>query len=186
MDALELLLNRVSCPVLEGPAPNPEQLDLIYRAALRAPDHGGLKPYRFLQIEDSGRERLGALFIEAARIENPNATQAELNKLGQNPLRAPMIIVAIASLSEHPKVPKSEQRLTAGCAAHGLLLAAYAQGLDAIWRSGPMAFNPQVMQGLGLDAHEEIIGFIYLGQSKKRRLASCPAVGEFVRLWGKA
>lgn len=47
MDALELLHNRVSCPVLQEPAPNHEQLDNIFKAALRAPDHGAIRPWRF-------------------------------------------------------------------------------------------------------------------------------------------
>ena len=45
------------------------------------------------------------------------------------PLRAPMLVLVIASVKPHPKVPEGEQLLAAGCAAHGLLLAAHAQGI---------------------------------------------------------
>lgn len=186
MNAIELLLNRVSSPVLEAPAPTPDQLDLMYRAALRAPDHGGMRPYRFLQIEGEGRAKLGQVFVEAALKESDSCSEAELDKLKQAPLRAPMVLVVIARLNEHPKVPEIEQQLAAGCAAHGLILAAFAQGVDAIWRSGPMAFNAWVNHRLGLEAHEQIIGFIYLGKARKHKAIACPAVGEFVQLWGKA
>lgn len=185
MEALDLLLTRVSSPVLDAPSPTPQQMDLLYRAALRAPDHGGLRPYRFLQIEGQGRERLGELFVASALKDNPGLSEAEQEKLRKAPLRAPMLVVVIACLKEHPKVPLSEQRLTAGCAAHGLLLAAFAQDIDAIWRSGAMAFNALVHEGLGLDGAEEIIGFIYLGKARKRRVVPCPHPGEFVRVWGK-
>ena len=40
MDALDLLLNRVSVTRLVEPAPTAAQLELMFRAALRAPDHG--------------------------------------------------------------------------------------------------------------------------------------------------
>lgn len=184
MNALDLLLKRVSSPVLDEPAPTAEQLDLIYRAALRAPDHGGLRPYRFLQIEGEGREKLGQVFVDAARAEQADISEQEVQKLLNAPLRAPLIIVAIASLQPHPKVPAVEQQLAAGCAAHGILLAAFAQGVDAIWRSGAMAFNSQVMTRLGLEADEQILGFIYLGKARKHRVVPCPQPGEFVQKWG--
>lgn len=184
MNAIDLLLTRVSSPVLDEPAPTKEQLDLIYRAALRAPDHGGLRPYRFLQIEGVGREKLGRVFVEAARAQRTDLTEQEEQKLLNAPLRAPLVIVVVASLQSHPKVPEIEQQLAAGCAAHGIVLAAFAQGVDAIWRSGDMAFNPQVMARLGLEAHEHIVGFIYLGKARKHRVVPCLQPGEFVRKWG--
>ena len=50
MEALDLLLNRVSVTRLTDPAPTPAQLDVMFRAALRAPDHGQLRPWRFLTV----------------------------------------------------------------------------------------------------------------------------------------
>ncbi|WP_151669305.1 nitroreductase family protein [Nitrincola schmidtii] len=186
MNSIDLLLNRVSSPVLDLPAPTADQLDIMYRAALRAPDHGGMRPYRFLQIEGEGRQKLGQVFVEAAQQSGDPLTEAELEKLQNAPLRAPTIVVVIATLQPHPKVPEIEQQLSAGCAAHGLVLAAFAQGVDAIWRSGKMAFNGWVNQRLGLEANEQIVGFIYLGKARKHKIVPCPAVGEFVQLWGKS
>ncbi|WP_235263441.1 nitroreductase family protein [Nitrincola sp. A-D6] len=103
MNAIDLLLTRVSSPVLEEPAPTAEQLDLMYRAALRGPDHGGLRPYRFLQIEGEGREKLGQIFVDAARAERADISEQEVQKLFNAPLRAPLIIVAIAPCSRIPK-----------------------------------------------------------------------------------
>lgn len=53
----------------------------------------------------------------------------------------------IARLQDHFKVPKSEQLLAAGCAAHGILLAAYAQGVGGVWRTGELAYSPHVAKG---------------------------------------
>ena len=64
MDALDALLNRVSAPRLCEPAPDAAQRELLFRAALRAPDHGQLRPWRFLTIEGAAREKLGELFAE--------------------------------------------------------------------------------------------------------------------------
>ena len=75
MDALELLLNRVSVTRLVDPAPTAAQMDVLLRAALRAPDHGQLRPWRFLTVEGEARGRLGDVFAEALRLREPDATE---------------------------------------------------------------------------------------------------------------
>ena len=42
-------------------------------------------------------------------------------------------------------------------------LAAYAQGLGSMWRTGSKAYHETVREGLGVAAHEKIVGFLYLG-----------------------
>jgi nitroreductase len=168
MDALTLLHTRNSSPRLIEPAPNAEQLEHILQAAFRAPDHARLKPWRFLMIEGDGREALGQLFVKAANQraivnQQPVLSAEDAVKLAAKPLRAPLIMVVIASPEEHYKVPESEQLLSAGCAAHGVLLAAHALGFAGVWRTGINAFDSTVYKGLGLEDNESIIGFIYLG-----------------------
>ena len=128
MEALDLLLNRVSVTRLTDPAPTPAQLDVMFRAALRAPDHGQLRPWRFLTVQGEARERLGKLMAESLRVRSPEASDDAVLKARKMPLRAPLLVVVIASMQPHPKVPGSEQVLAVSCAAHGLLLAAHAQG----------------------------------------------------------
>lgn|SRR5690606_37718673 len=174
MDALDLLLNRVSVTRLFEPAPDEAQLDLLFRAALRAPDHGQLRPWRFLVIQGAARERLGELFVDSLKLSDPGCSEEALQKARKMPLRAPMLVVAIARLQPHPKVPESEQVLAAGCAAHGLLLAAHAQGLGAVWRTGAFCYDEHVAKGLGLTETERLLGFIYLGTPEEGRLRTPP------------
>ena len=184
MEALDALLNRVSVPRLTEPAPNAAQREGLFQAALRAPDHGQLRPWRFLTIEGEGRAKLGELFAEALANKG-DASQAALDKARAMPLRAPLLIVVIARLQDHFKVPKSEQRLAASCAAHGILIAAHAQGIGAVWRTGEMAFDAHVHQGLGLEPTEELIGYLYLGTPlNEPRTAPVLDTADFVRAWG--
>lgn len=183
MNALELLLTRTSSPVLQEPAPTAEQLELMMKAASRAPDHGSLTPYRFLKIEGEGLSRLGELFLASSQAEAGELSEAQAAKLRNMPMRAPMILVAIAVTREHPKVPVSEQLITAGCAAHGVVQAAAAQGVGAMWRSGDMAFNPRVAQGLGLAENEQIIGFIYLGRTVKEKAVPETDTARLIADW---
>jgi nitroreductase len=135
----------------------------LLSAALRAADHALLQPWRFISIQAESRAKLGALFVEAALITKPEMTASEQDKVSAKALRAPLILVVVASLSDHPKVPEIEQKLSAAAATQNLLVAAFAQDLGAVWRTGEMAYSTTVKQGLGLASNEEIIGFIYLG-----------------------
>lgn len=183
MTALELLQNRVSCPALCEPGPTSEQLHEMYKAAMRAPDHASLRPWRFLEIKGAALERLGELFVKAAKHQDTDLPEEQEARLRKMPVRAPMILVAVASIQEHPKVPEFEQLITAGCAAHGVIQAAYAQGLGAMWRTGDMAYDPVVKAGLGLKAHEQVIGFIYLGSALRFREAKPLTEKDFVSEW---
>ena len=183
MQALDALLNRVSVPRLVEPAPNAAQREALFQAAARAPDHGQLRPWRFLTIEGAAREQLGGLLAAAVQAQG-EATQAALDKALAMPMRAPLLIVVIAKLQDHFKVPRSEQRLAAACAAHGILLAAYAQGVGAVWRTGELSYSPQVAKGLGLADTEEVIGFLYVGTPlNPPRTAPVVAVEDFVSAW---
>ncbi|WNW13964.1 nitroreductase family protein [Pseudomonas sp. DTU_2021_1001937_2_SI_NGA_ILE_001] len=184
MQALDVLLNRVSVPRLVEPAPDAAQREILFGAALRAPDHGLLKPYRFLCVEGAARERMGDLLAEALLLQGGSPTEQQLDKARLGPLRAPLVVVVIARLQDHPKVPRSEQRLTAGCAAHGILLAAYALGLGGVWRTGELSFSPHVAKGLGLSDDEEVLGFLYLGTPQNPpRVAAKEDTATFVSAW---
>ncbi|GMU47531.1 MAG: hypothetical protein AMXMBFR26_23130 [Porticoccaceae bacterium] len=162
MDALIALQHRRSEAALGEPAPDGEVLTNIQRAALAAADHATLRPWRFLVIRGTARERLGELFVRAREAEG-ELSERERERTRGRPLRAPLLIAVICSPRTDAKVPEIEQLLSAGAAAQNLLNAAYAQGVGAIWRTGAFAYDPLVKAGLGLAVGEHIVGFLYLG-----------------------
>lgn len=161
MDALDLLLNRHSCARLSEPAPADEALEKILKAGLRAPDHGTLTPWQFILIEGEGRERFGDL-LAAAAAERGEPEEA-IERCLDAPLRAPLIIAVATRFHDHPKVPRLEQELSAGCAVMAMQMAAQAQGFNGIWRSGWFIFDDIVAKGLGLGEDDQLVGFLYLG-----------------------
>jgi len=183
-EILSFLQRRNSSPRLTGPAPAAAEMEAIFRAALRVPDHAWLRPWRFITISGERREDFGQVLERCLRQRNPDADEAALAKARNAPLRAPLLVVVVARLSEHPKVPPVEQRLSAGCAAYAILLAAEASGYAGIWRTGEGAFDRAVMDALGLAANEEIAGFIYLG-TREGPAKSLPALdtADFVSSW---
>jgi nitroreductase len=163
MEAIELLLTRASNGKLTEPAPDEETLRLSFAAAVRAPDHGDLKPFRFILVRGPARERLGGVFEAALRRRDPKATEEVLAKERNKPLRAPLIIVVAAKLVAHPKIPKIAQLLAAAASAHAILLALHARGFAGMWRTGEPAYDDEVKVALGLEPGDAIAGFVYAG-----------------------
>jgi nitroreductase len=162
-DLLTLMRERRSRPALVAPGPDATQLRELLVAASTAPDHGRLRPWRFIVVDGPARERLGEAFAAATGERNAAAGSAELARARTKPLRAPLIVVVVATPRPHPRVSMREQRAAAACVAHGLVLAAHASGVGAMWRSGWYGDAPAVRGHLGLADAEELTGFIYLG-----------------------
>lgn len=163
MHAIDVLTQRVSISKLTAPAPDEGQRQAIFAAALRAADHGRLRPWRFLVVEGDGLFRLGEVYLSAALQEDPTLTDAKREKFKSMPLRAPMVIVAIACTDVHAKVPQIEQVISAGAAVQNMLNAAYAINVGAFWRTGDMAYSAAVKKSLDLSESEQIVGYLYLG-----------------------
>jgi len=173
MNAIDLLLSRKSHNRLAGKAPSKEQVELLMQAALRAADHAQLKPWRYQVYQGDGLLRLSDYFVAVSVKENPQLGEEKKSKIKAKALRAPMIIVAISKTIEHAKVPEIEQVLSAGASVQNLIMAAHFLGIGAIWRTGNLAFNRDLMDQLGLAENESIVGFVYLGeeQGNKRPVA---------------
>lgn len=163
MDVLEAIDSRASALRLSEPAPSTADLDRILAAAVRAPDHGRLAPWRFVVLEAAARERLGDALAALLRRKQPDAPEATLSAQRAKALRAPTIVVVVAHVERAHKVPEIEQLLAVGAGVQNMLLAAHALGYGAMWRTGAAAYDAQVKSALGIDADDHIVGFVYLG-----------------------
>ncbi|MDF1763264.1 MAG: nitroreductase [Oleibacter sp.] len=186
MDAIEAITQRVSVAQLSGPEPSPSQLDILFNAALRAADHAWLRPSRFLVIKGEARQSLGDVYLsEILRNTARESLSAEKReKLRHRLMRAPIVIVAITRVQDHPKVSREEQLMSTAAGVQNMLNAAWALGLGAIWRTGDMVHNLAVKDALGLSGNEEITGFIYLGAiNTVPKTAPDLDLAEFVADW---
>ena len=162
MSAIDALLTRSSNGALKAPAPPAATLDLALRCAMTAPDHAAQRPTRFIVVEGEGLVKLGRIFADALRRRQPDTPADMLEREAKKPLRAPMVIVA-ACAPKPGDIPELEQILSAGAAAQNLLLAFFATGYGAMWRTGDAAYDAGVKQALGLRGEDHIVGFIYVG-----------------------
>ena len=163
MDALQTLHSRVSPAQLTEPGPTPDQLRDILIAGASAPDHGRLQPWRFIVIEGESRKRLGEIMAQSVAQHEPDAPESKLDTARKKALRAPLIIVVAATVRENPKVPDIEQIIAAGAAAQNMLLAAHAMGFGGFWRTGPLAYDPEVKRAFGLAQNDAIVAMLYIG-----------------------
>lgn len=163
MDALECLLGRDSALKLTAPGPTRQDLDTMLQAAVRAPDHGRLRPWRFVIIEEGQRARFGEVMADSLRRREPDAPPEALQRERDKALRAPLILVVAAHVQPAHKIPVVEQLAATAAATQSIMLAAHAQGYGAVWKTGAPAYDPQVRKALGLDATDDIVGFLYLG-----------------------
>ncbi|WP_032092789.1 NAD(P)H nitroreductase [Necropsobacter rosorum] len=167
MDALHLLTTRRSEKKLQPPAPNKQQLEQIFQAALHAPDHGKLQPYHFVVIEKDGLPRFAALLKSA--VHEFNLGEERLKKAEDLAFRAPMIIAVVAKINtDIAKVPAWEQTLAAGCATYAMQLAANAQGFDNVWVTGPWVNGSDLRNALGCAENDKIIAFLMLGRGEEK------------------
>ena len=163
MDALTALTTRTSAKSLVDPAPDDAALRRMIEAAVAAPDHGRLRPWRFIAVRGEARRRLGDVLAEALHAREPESPALLLEKERHKPMRAPLILVAAAKLVPQHKIPTVEQIVAVGAAAENLIVAAHAMGFGAMWRTGAPAYDPHVKRALGLSADDRIVGFLYLG-----------------------
>ncbi len=187
MDAYEALVTRVSPTDIADPAPDEETVRKIVAAALRAPDHGRLRPWRFISIRGEGRQRLGDVFASALQRRDPKATPDVLERERQKPLRGPLLLVAVARIAEPSRIPAVEQILSAGAATQNIMLACHSLGFGAMWKTGEAAYDASVKEALGLEASEAIIGLLYIGTPKAMPKPPAPLdPADFIRTWPKA
>jgi nitroreductase len=163
MELLEALNTRATAKTYGANAPTREHLDIALQAAVRAPDHGRLRPWRFMVITGDQRIRFGELLAASARRRVPGLSDGDLQRERDKALRAPMIIIVASRVVPGTKVPTIEQILAAGAATQNLLLALHAQGYAAAWKTGEAAYDTDVKKALGFAADDHLVAFVYVG-----------------------
>jgi nitroreductase len=163
VDALEALNTRSTAKTYGDTAPSKEHLAMVLQAAVRAPDHGRLRPWRFMLVEGNQRRKFGDLLAASALRRVPGLSEGDLQRERDKAMRAPLIIIVACRIVPGTKVPAIEQLLATGAAAQNILLALHALGYASAWKTGESAYDTEVKRALGLAADDHLVGFIYTG-----------------------
>lgn len=183
---MDEIFKRRSISRLAQPGPSDDELRRMLTAAASAPDHGELRPWKFVVLRGEAKDRFGEeVFVPAYRARCPDpaptALEKERTKLG----RAPVVVVVAAVRRPSDLIPWEEQFAAAAAAAQNLLLAATAEGYGSMWRTGDQAYDPQVKAALGLRDEDAVVGFVYLGTvpEGKEKPPRDPDLDGLVEYW---
>lgn len=168
MELLDAIDTRSSAGRLTEPGPSPADLDRLLRAAARAPDHGRLKPWRFIILTGPDRESFARAAAAAKRARVPTLTEDQVTSEREKIERSPTIMVAACVVDRaNTKVPEIEQVIAVGAAVENVFLAAHALGYGVMWKTGAAAYDPGVKTLLGLRPDDHIVAILHLGTRVK-------------------
>lgn len=182
--ALQPLLTRRSTTALRPPGPNADELEAILAAATTVPDHGGLRPWRFVIVDGDARAAFGEALAQAAADARPELDDVALERIRAKAFVAPTLIAVAARIVASGKVPAWEQEASAACAGYAIALAAHQLGLGAVWKSAPVHHGPAIEKVLDLTPDDRFLGWVNLGRIDGARDSAprpIPDLTTFVR-----
>jgi len=138
-------------------------IETILAAAVQAPNHYKVRPWRFIVLTGEARARLGDRMGQALHQKNPDASNDLLTRERAKPLRAPVVVAVGVDKPAVAQAVELENVCAVAAAVQNMLLAAHALGLGAMWRTGSAARDPDVKTFLGLAPDQHLIGFVYIG-----------------------
>jgi nitroreductase len=161
--ALEALLSRYSLggKYLTEPGPTSAEIELIAKAALRAPDHGEITPFRFVIVRGDARKRLANLFESYAKSTGKSAESCEIER--DRALNIPISMAVVARIDmSHPIVPAHEQWMCIGGAITNALNAIHMLGYAGKILSGGKVRDKSIVDAFCAPS-EVLVGWIVVG-----------------------
>lgn len=163
MDVFEAIHQRHSQKKVKPDSVPRQLIEKMLDAAVQAPNHYKVRPWRFVVLTGEARHRLGDVMSASLRDRHPEYPQEAFDKARATPLQAPVVIAVGVDTPSEAKVSQIENICAAAAATENLLLAAQALNLGAKWRTGEWAEDVNVKEFLGFAPDQYIIGFIYVG-----------------------
>lgn len=181
---LELITTRqnISPRRLAAPGPDEDQVQRMFCAAAAAPDHGEIRPWRFVRVPPDKRALLADVFAQALIERDAQATVEQIDKAREKAFRAPFLAMAIARLGPcEPEIDPLERMVSFGAAIQNFLLCAHSLGFGSGLTSGQALRSAPLRQLFQLTDGEQAVCCINVGTVIKRRPARLrPDVATFV------
>ncbi|HYI61252.1 MAG TPA: nitroreductase [Acidimicrobiales bacterium] len=162
IEVLAAVLDRRSTAALVEPGPDADEVELLLQAAATVPDHGRLRPWRFVVIDGDARERFADALEDGGRARDPDLSDGVRAKLRSKAFVAPTLVAVIAC-PRPAKVERWEQVASAACCGYAIVLAAHAMGLGAMWKSVPFRTGPLLAEMFDMEADDELLGWVLVG-----------------------
>lgn len=165
--ALAALLGRHSLGPrwMVAPGPSEDELMTAIQAALRAPNHGRLQPWRAVAISADQRPALAALFEQFARDSGKSEEDVATER--ERAFNGPVLLAWVARIDPAvDKVPPHEQWICVGGALGNFMNAVHMMGYGAKILSGRKCQHPAIQRAF-CEKDEQLVGFIAVGTATK-------------------
>ncbi|MCQ4043313.1 nitroreductase [Streptantibioticus rubrisoli] len=169
------ILTRRSEQVLREPAPGDAEFTYLLQGASTAPDHGRLRPWRWVLLRGEDRDTLGTCLAAEAAAQ---ADDIPGETLREKCRRAPLVAALVFTPCPEHKVPEWEQLAATSCMVHALMLLLHARNYGSIWRTGRLSSSPAARRLLGLADPERLLGSLDIGTPEATALHSRRPLGD--------
>lgn len=156
MDVMTAVLTRRSPSDLADPAPNDEEFRYLLQGAATAPDHGQLRPWRWILVRGDQQ----AVLAECLAADNPELPYGQILR---SVVRAPLKAVLVFAPRTGHRIPEWEQLAAASAMTHSLMLLLHARRYGSKWRTGRLCTSLKVSERLGLGPQEQLLGALEIG-----------------------
>ncbi|WP_323011246.1 nitroreductase [Castellaniella sp.] len=184
-DFLNVLLTRQSVKFVQTPGPDAAQLDLILQAAMRAPDHGAVHPWRFALVSGSDVPALVDIAVQVGLDENKPLPEHKVAGARKWLSQVPLVILLACRPDPAGRIRPEESHLSVSAAVMNMLNAAHAQGFQGFWSTGLGTYLDGMGAALGFDPLDEhFMGYLAIGTPIDPLVPVVrPDYREFVREW---
>ncbi|HET9257504.1 MAG TPA: nitroreductase [Pseudonocardiaceae bacterium] len=138
------------------PAPSDEEFIHLLESAATAPDHGRLRPWRWILVRGHSRLVLGFSFAA-------DCPRAESRRAATHPLRAPLLATLVFCPRSDHRIPRWEQFAATCCMANSLMLLLHDRGYGSMWKTGSFTESADARTMLDLRRSEPLLGWLYIG-----------------------
>ncbi len=182
---IDSLLSRQSIKFVQAPGPTDAQLDLILQAAVRAPDHGAIHPWRFAIVRGADIPAVVDVAVRVGLAEGKPLPQPKVDNARKWLSRVPLLILIACRPDPNGRIPQEESRLSVSAAVMNMLNAAHALGFHGFWSTGLGTYLDGLGEALGFDALDDhFMGYVALGTPiEPVRPAQRPDYRDFVHEW---
>ncbi len=163
MEVIEAIHSRHVVKIVKPDSVPREMIETLLSAAVQAPNHHHVRPWRFVVMTGKARERLGEVMEASQMSRRPDLPPETFHKTRGLPLRAPLLIAVGVDKPTEPRIIESENLSAVSAACQNILLAAHALGLGGMWRTGEWASDAKVKEFLEFAADQIIAAFLYIG-----------------------
>lgn len=168
---------------LVAPGPDAGQLQQILAAAASAPDHGQVRPWRFVVVPTDARAALADAFGAALLERDPDATPDQVEQAQEKAHRGPLLMLVVVNGNcGDPGIDLYERIVSTGCAVQNILLLATALGYGSALTSGKAVKSTALRTLFGLVDADHALCFISIGtvQSRKKSARQRPVPDDYV------